>query len=702
MTENTPAAGVRRWRRPLIALGVAALVTVLIAALPRDNAAEGWVADRTVAARAAMFGARPLNNAKVVVVGLDQLSLTADDPLLARPRALFTPVYRELITKALSHGARGVALDFILAYDASTLTVGEERPLKKYDNPFLGLLRKESKGQGRVIVGTSAKLSPARKIERMAGPGGLGLVELPVRAGNVIQTVPPFMVARDGSELPTISGLARILLGDAGRDAIEVLPPAPLDTLPSAALIDVRQCEDSARLSALFDGRIVLLGSMLQDEDRLKFTDRLMARKQLVPRPADADPCAFHPPIARAQGAESLPGVYAHASAIDAALSGWAPRPAGRSVVIALICILGFVAALFSLLVRPVLGGLVVVSVTALAFFSGVVGLESGVYLPSAGPMMAGLGAFGVSWGVRLGLLDREANATRRAFGRYLSPVLVRQMIETGETPKLGGEPRDVSVLFADLSGFTATSEKMESDALTALVNRYLDRIDRVIQAHGGYVDKFIGDAVMAIFNAPARIPDHAKASVDAAHEILHVVEEEAVRDREKGLPGFSIKVGISSGPATVGNVGSRKRLNYTVIGDTVNQAARFESLPSLFKTPIVIGPETARRIEIEYELLPIVSIQVKGKSDGLQVFAPMALRGTLDDHTMDRLDDYAIALKAFEEGKFDTAAALWDDLAAQDWPGAEMAGAMADEARYTSNLPLPDGWNGVLEARGK
>ena len=700
-TSRPGIGAARRWQRPLIAVVVAVLVTAVIAVLPEDNAAEGGVADRLVASRAALLGERPLSASEhVVVIGVDQRSLDSPD-LATLPRVMFSPIYKDLVSKALEHGAKGVVLDFILAYDPATLRVGEERPLRRYDNDFLRLLRKEA-ATGRLVLGKKGTLTPADRFIKVAKGKGLGEVDVPIGAGNVIRTVPPALPDLEGGMQPTLSGLGRKLLGDARDDAVLILPPAPLDTLPGASLIDVRDCKNPERLRALFSGRLVLVGSMAPGEDRLKLADRLMARAPPPVREGEAQSCDFPVPKTRDSGDESLPGVYAHAAGVDGALSGWAPAPAERWTVLTLVGALAFVAALVSLRIRPVLGGVFVVCVAGGAFLLGILSLDNGVYLPSAGPMLAGLAGFGVTWGIRLGLLDRQANATQRAFGRYLSPVLVKRMIETGETPELGGEPRDVSVLFADLSGFTATSEKMESDALTALVNRYLDRIDEVIQAHGGYVDKFIGDAVMAIFNAPARIDNHAKASVDAAHEILRVVEEEAVKDRRNGLPGFSIKVGISSGPATVGNVGSRKRLNYTVIGDTVNQAARFESLPGLFKTPIVIGPETARRIEIEYELLPIVSIQVKGKSDGLLVFAPLALRGTLDDHIMDRLDDYAIALQAFEEGKFETASALWEDLAVQGWPGAEMSGAMAEEARYTATLPLPDGWNGVLEARGK
>ena len=700
----------RRWRLPLIALAVAALVCSVISALPRDNAAEGWVTDRLVAARAMLFGVRPLQSEHVVVIGVDQRSL--DSPELGTiPRVMFSPVYKDLIDKALAHGAKGVALDFILTFDAGRMqkyrAEKPERILGRYDNDFLKLLRKE-RNTGRVILARSKTLLPAQRFQKTTGGAGLGMVEVPVSAGNVIRRVPASADVPGDEPRPTISGLARGLLGDDSGGEVLLLPPAPLDTLPTASLIDVLTCEGGeadpkgeAALSRLFEGRVVMVGSVLPDEDRLKFSDRLIPRGEARANPVAA-PCDFAHSVVRGRAAESLPGVYTHAGAVDGALSGWAPRPADYLAVIALIASLAFVTSLVSLRIRPVLGGVFVLGVAGGVFLLGVVALERGVYLPSSGPMMAGLWGFGLTWGIRLGLLDREAHATRRAFGRYLSPVLVEQMIETGETPKLGGEPREVSVLFADLSGFTATSEKMKSDELTALVNRYLDRIDSVIQAHGGYVDKFIGDAVMAIFNAPARIEDHARASVDAAQEILVVVEEEAVKDRANGLPGFKIKVGISSGPATVGNVGSRKRLNYTVIGDTVNQAARFESLPGLFKTPIVIGPETARQVELAYELLPIVSIQVKGKSDGLTVFAPLAPRGALDERIMDRLDDYAIALQAFEEGKFETAAALWDDLAAQDWPGAEMSGAMAEEARFTATLPLPDGWNGVLEARGK
>ncbi len=175
----------------------------------------------------------------------------------------------------------------------------------------------------------------------------------------------------------------------------------------------------------------------------------------------------------------------------------------------------------------------------------------------------------------------------------------------------------------------------------------------------------------------------------------------EAKADAEAGEPNFGIKVGLSTGISTVGNVGSQDRVNYTVVGENVNLAARFESLPSVLKTPIVIGPRAASQVRDHFTLLRLVSIRVKGKSNGLDVFAPLYEDEVTDD-VVKRMEEYASALSAFERGDFEVAAAEWDVLAAVDWPGAGPSQALAAHSRILTKHVFNKPWDGVLETRSK
>ncbi|MEO1492608.1 MAG: adenylate/guanylate cyclase domain-containing protein [Pseudomonadota bacterium] len=693
---------VLRQRGPYRRLTISTVVAVLVAAatsfLPNDSALQGWLTDISVSIRAVIFGERPLDSDHVVVVGMDERSLDAPE-LLPYPRALFSPVYTAIAEKAFDAGAKGMLFDIILAYDARGMKVAGETPLKSYDTPFLKRLRAERKS-GRMILGWSARLLPARRFLQVAGNDALGLTVIPFGAGNVVREVPPLIPDEQGGVQPTLSGRAMSLLGAEVTEEVSIVPPAPYDTLPAVSMVDIIRCQDPEALRRAFEGKVLFLGGLLPGEDRIKGADRFLARHTAPVIPED--PCTFPRPLTREPGEEALPGVFIHAAAVDAVLSGWAPAPAPPWLATALSGMLAFVISMTALVFRPVvaLAGLLVGLGTV--FAASVAALEAGVLLAIGGTLLAGPAAFAMTWGIRLRLLDRRENAIRREFGRFLSPILVQQMIETGVTPALGGEERDVTILFADLSGFTTTSESLESAELTALLNRYLNRIASVVQDHNGYVDKFIGDAVMAIWNAPAPMENHALAGVEAAHDIVAAVAALGAEDGALGKPTFAIKVGICSGPATVGNIGAADRMNYTVIGETVNLAARFESLPALLNTPIVIGPRTAEKVVERYEVLPIVSIQVKGKTEGVVVSAPIALRDEVTAEVRAALEDYAIALKAFEEGAFEIAAELWDELATRDWPGAGPSEAMAEESRLMNKQLLLTPWTGVLEARSK
>lgn len=315
---------------------------------------------------------------------------------------------------------------------------------------------------------------------------------------------------------------------------------------------------------------------------------------------------------------------------------------------------------------------------------------------PAARVGFAALIGFAVGWSGRLVFLDRRARALRAGFGRYVSPELVSRLLAQDRLPELDGEQRRITVMFADLSGFTALSERVDGKTLTATVNAYLAVIAGEVARSGGYVDKFIGDAVMAIWNAPADLPDHERAAVRAAVAIRDAVGAAARRDAAQGLPTFSIKIGLNSGPAVVGNVGSPDRLNYTAVGDTVNVASRLEGLPSVLATPVVVGADCAAAAAEDFAMLEVGSIQVKGRREPVAVFAP------LDVADRAWFAAYAEALARYRARDFAAAAAGWRALAAAPWNGASLAAAMAGLAEETARETLDDDWPGALVMRTK
>ena len=218
------------------------------------------------------------------------------------------------------------------------------------------------------------------------------------------------------------------------------------------------------------------------------------------------------------------------------------------------------------------------------------------------------------------GLADRDR--VRDLLGKVVSPEIASQLLRSEAA--LGGEEREVTILFCDLRNFTALSEKLPPQEMLALLNRYLDRMSAIIEAHHGVVDKYIGDAIMALFGAPVADPgaaDHALAAAVAMDVALSTLNAELAAE---GLPQLAAGIGINTAEVVAGNMGSQRRLNYTVIGDGVNVASRLESLTKDpdYRTRIIVSESTVKAARQSHCLRPLGSVSIRGRSEHVKVFA--------------------------------------------------------------------------------
>jgi adenylate cyclase len=271
----------------------------------------------------------------------------------------------------------------------------------------------------------------------------------------------------------------------------------------------------------------------------------------------------------------------------------------------------------------------------------------------------------------------------------------------------LGGERREVTVMFADLSGFTALSGQVDPEILMRTTNQYLGYIVEQVEATGGYVDKFIGDAVMAVWGAPAADPQHVVHGIRTAMAAVAQIRRAQEAAKARGELSFAVKIGLNSGPAVVGNVGTDKRYNYTAVGETVNIAARLEGVPELYACQIVIGPCTAELASAEFLLRELDAIQVKGREAPLTVFEPLAERVHATPDQRARSERFAEALAHYRAMRFTEAATIWEALAHVEWvlataqdgtgePPANPSSRMAERARALAAHPPPHPWDGV------
>ncbi len=320
------------------------------------------------------------------------------------------------------------------------------------------------------------------------------------------------------------------------------------------------------------------------------------------------------------------------------------------------------------------------------------------VWLPLTEPVAALTAAAVIVLLFRYWFVDRVSRRVRGAFCHYLAPSVVDRLVDSDVELRLGGERREVTIMFADLSGFTAMSTRLSPEELMALTNSYHALMVEAVEANGGYVNQFVGDAVMAIFGAPAPDPDHAASAARTALRIVtNVMQAKAEADR-RGVPGYAVKIGLNTGPAVIGNVGAPKRYNYTAVGETVNIAARLEGVPEDYGCRIVVGPNTAAAIGDRFVLCELDWIKVKGKDTAFSVYQLISEKSTANGAGFASLAQYEAGLKCYRAGDFAAAEKIWRSEADHPNPGAAGTSpplVMAGRCAALKTAP-PEDWDGV------
>lgn len=307
--------------------------------------------------------------------------------------------------------------------------------------------------------------------------------------------------------------------------------------------------------------------------------------------------------------------------------------------------------------------------------------------------LIALLSAFYLSFGfIEAARSKREVESL---FGAYVPPDYVKLMLTQPEKATMEGEQRDMTVLFADVCGFTTLSEALTTQGLKQLLNRYLTEVTKVIFTYHGTIDKYVGDMVMAFWNAPLDDAQHAQNGVLTALAMQRRVAElrdEFVRD---GLPPIAVGIGLNSGPMNVGDMGSSYRRAYTVLGDAVNLGSRLEGLTRFYAVDVLVSEDTARQCP-DVLFRPIDRIRVKGKNEPVDVFEPLCLQSEAGDVLMAQVRQFEQALAHYRQREFEAAQTLLTNLLAEDTSHAVLYQCYLERiAAFVAEPPAAD-WQAI------
>ncbi len=293
---------------------------------------------------------------------------------------------------------------------------------------------------------------------------------------------------------------------------------------------------------------------------------------------------------------------------------------------------------------------------------------------------------------------ERERRKIKGAFSRYLSPSVITEILKHPEQLRLGGEEREVSVLFCDLADFTTISEQVSPHELVALLGDYFTEMTEQIFAHKGMLKEYVGDELMAIFGAPLEQAEHAEQACNTALAMRESQERLRKAWAEMGRPLLSARTGVNSGPMLVGNMGSIYRFSYGVLGDQVNLASRLEGINKVYGTEIIIGENTAHLVEGSFVLRELDRVRVKGKHKAIAIYELVArLQDPLPEEKVQLLTSYAEGLSAYRHQRWKEALSCFEQ-ARTCWPEDEASRVMAARCRTYQEMPPETDWDGVFQ----
>jgi adenylate cyclase len=715
---------IARATRDIIAISAIALVCAALFASPLFDQSRGLSIDILTLLRWEMFGLRrdPATS-PTVVVAIDEETYETP-PFKGSPTITWTGEIGRVLSAMLEGGARVVGFDLVFqnSIEQSDIPFGDGKfgdRVRGFDRNFLLALAAGSSA-GKVVLGEMLRGDqPVRPSDgqRLVVRQNIRPLNVYTDKDDVIRRVPlTFLI--DGKTLPgmalELASRALAASPDIGANGAVTLAgyripgdvtgtmalnfDAGADDIPTYSLADLSLCASKGEKDYFrreFAGKVVIIGTVLDQEDRRLTSKRFATGTEAARRPRCVNPAQ---PVAGRFERSSIAGVYIHATAVNNLIGRDVAVELGRLPVLAIAALMALLAALLARLLRPVGATAAFLGAAVVYAFAATIIFGHSLVLPLVEPVGAGVAAVALMIGYRLIASDKQRRLLQKSFAYYLAPDVIEKMLASNKLPQLGGETREVTVLFSDIEGFSQIAERLSPAALMALTNAYLSAMTEIIESCGGYVDKYIGDSVVAVFGAPIDDDHHAASAVRAA---LGCSRRLAELNRDSSVfQGYQVsqRIGINSGSALVGNFGSQRRFNYSVMSDAVNVASRLEGANKFYGTTIIASDTTVARAGEAFAWRELDTIRVKGRTQSLKIYELLATVSELTSSQSTAITDYEAGLSHWRAREFDLAAACFERSAAQDRPSA----LFRERARLAAgNAPDPD-WEPVRSLREK
>jgi len=394
---------------------------------------------------------------------------------------------------------------------------------------------------------------------------------------------------------------------------------------------------------------------------------------------------------------EPYPGMEIHATMLSNLLNGDYLRDIPNWSQYSLIVLLCLLSALVFFRMRQLSTAIITFLIIVVAFigFTFFMFYNEKLWIPMVTPSVALISTFAFSAFYSYATEGRQRRELRRAFNRYLSPAVVSQIVESSGELELGGNTVEGTVYFSDIKDFTNIAESMQPKELVAYLNEYFSLASDLILKRDAMLDKYIGDAIMAIFGAPIPKPDHAKLACLTALEIQRALAA-FYKKKSAQTPHFTTRIGLNSGKMIVGNIGSTRRLDYTAIGDTVNLASRLEGVNKFFGTRIIISENVYQQAKDAIESRELDLIRVKGKNVPIRIYELVGERGTLNEDTREFMSLFHEGLQYYRNQQFDQAAHQFESLLNVN-PDDGPSTTYVERSKLLAIQKMPEHWDGVF-----